>query len=244
MLASDTRAASDPSSCCDSRQDAFVGSTEELLLIGGMLGGAAILEHRPPNTDNPLIGGSQRPYIARERVPDWLLGTGHLATVAAIRWVPTGSTLGRRNHAHGYLMAASINAFATALVKGVVGRRRPNHEDALARGVKTKSRGFYSGHASNTFLLATYATLYSWSNTERAILYAGVPAVLYSAAAYTAWSRVVEHRHYTGDVIAGAVAGTGVAFGVFRWYDGMNDGVGGTTVIPMPKGVMLSVSLQ
>ena len=197
----------------------FVGSPGECGLAISLLAGTALLEAFPINDDHPLIGGEQRSYIVSERVSNWVLAAAHGVALGTIRFGPGGDE--RVRYAHGYFMAASMNAFGTSLAKAVVGRRRPNYEAAKARGAPAKSKSFYSGHASNGFLIATYASLYTWRRTESLAWRAALPPVLYTAAVYNAWSRVADHRHYTSDVIVGAIAGTAVSSIVFRWYDGM-----------------------
>ena len=111
----------------------FTGSPTEYALVGGMLGATALLEWKPINQNHPLLGGEQRSYIERERVPDWLLGVVHVGALAVTRFHPATSEAQVR-YSHGYVMAASVNAFATSLTKAVVGRRRPNYEDAPNHG--------------------------------------------------------------------------------------------------------------
>ena len=226
-----------PSGPAQAAASDFVGSSREYGLTASFLVSTALLEAFPLNDDRPLMGGEQRPYVATERVPDWMLVVVHCSALGSIQFTYDGDDPAL--HARGYVMAASMNAFATSLTKAIVGRRRPNYDDAKLRGVATKSKSFYSGHASNSFMIATYASLYTWRRTESVAWRAAVPPILYSAAAYTAWSRVADHRHYTSDVIVGAAAGTAVSAVVFRWYDGMGDGEPASAVrmVPYPGGV-------
>ena len=219
----------------------FVGSPREYALGIGALGTAAILEQWPPNRSHPLLGGEQKAYIDRERVPDWALAGAHLVTVAAIRFSDRPD---RVRYAHGYGMAVALTQCATSLTKGVVGRKRPNEDAAAFLGKSTKSRSFFSGHVSNSFCLATYSTLFTWHATSRPLLRGGVPLVTYTAATYTAWSRVAEHRHYPSDVVAAAAAGTVISAAVFRWYHGMQPSEGSQTarIFPVPRGAGVAVA--
>jgi len=218
----------------------FVGSTGEYGLTASLLVSTALLEAFPINDDRPLMGGEQRPYLATERVPDWMLVVAHCSALGSIQFTHDGD--GPAPHARGYIMAASMNAFGTSLTKAIIGRRRPNYEGAKALGASTRSKSFYSGHASNSFMVATYASLYTWRRTKSVVWRTALPAVLYSAAAYTAWSRVADHRHYTSDVIVGAAAGSTVSAVVFHWYDGMQDGERASSVrmAPYPGGVSVA----
>ena len=220
----------------------FVGSPREYALGIGALGAAALLEQWPPNRSHPLIGGEQKPYIERERVPDWALAGAHLVTVAAIRFSESPDQV---RYAHGYGMAVALTQATTSLTKGIVGRKRPNEDAAVVLGKSSKSRSFFSGHASTGFCLATYSSVYAWRASPTLYVRAGVPLATYGAATYAAWSRVAEHRHYPADVIAGAAAGTAIGALVFRWYDGM-EATGrrdaSVSVFPLPRGAAVSVA--
>lgn len=220
----------------------FVGSPREYALGIGALGTAALLEQWPPNRSHPLIGGEQKPYIERERVPDWALAGAHLVTIAAIRFSDSPD---RVRYAHGYGMAVALTQATTSFTKGIVGRKRPNEDAAVALGKSSKSRSFFSGHASTGFCLATYSSAYAWRASPKLEVRAGVPLATYGAATYAAWSRVAEHRHYPADVIAGAAAGTAIGALVFRWYDGMEAGGragASASVFPLPRGAAVSVA--
>lgn len=222
------------------RASDFIGSTSEYAAWGGIAATTLLLEWKPVNSSNPLIGGGQKPYIGRERVPDWGLGVAHFSALGTTRLF--GSERQRVLYSHGYVTAAGLNAFGTAFTKAIVGRKRPNHDDAEAQGKPTRSRSFYSGHASNTFMMATYLTRYTWRMSYSEPVKLGVPVLLYGGATYTAWSRVKEHRHYTSDVIAGAVAGSLIGAAVFAWYEDMDRRAAlPVTIIPAPGGAALLV---
>lgn len=227
---------------CSASASSFVGSPAEYALGFAALGTAAVLEQWPPNRSHPLIGGEQKSYIERERVPDWALAGAHLATISVIRFSDKPD---RVRYAHGYGMAVALTQAATSLTKGIVGRKRPNEDAAVAAGESGKSRSFFSGHASTTFCLATYSSAYAWRSSTRTPIRVGIPLLTYGAATYAAWSRVAEHRHYPSDVIAGAAAGTAIGAAVFRWYDGMEpEGTSNTRVglFPRHDGVVLMMA--
>jgi membrane-associated phospholipid phosphatase len=226
-----------------SASEPFVGSKRELGLTVGLLVSAALLEWKPINNDHPFIGGKQISYTSRERVPDWMIGVMHLSAAGAIWLNPNKDD--RKRFGHGYEMATSINAFATALTKAVVGRRRPNYDAALHQGVESNSKSFYSGHSSNSFMAATYLSLYTLRSTENRFWRLTLPTLFYSGATYTAWSRVADHRHYPSDVIVGAVAGSTVGMLVFRWYDGMQSTKTESVArfVPYPGGIMLTTPI-
>jgi hypothetical protein len=88
------------------------------------------------------------------------------------------------------LQAIIVNEMMTVPLKYAVGRERPDHSDNLS---------FPSGHASNTFAVAT--------TIERHLGWKGaVPAYIF--ASYVAASRIHEDVHYLSDVVFGAAVGT------------------------------------
>lgn len=219
----------------------FVGSPREYALGIGALGVAAVFEQWPPNQSHPFIGGEQKPYVELERVSNLVLGGMHIGAFSTIRFSQNPD---RVRFSHGYGMAVALAQLSTSVTKGIVGRKRPNEDAAIARGESSKSRSFFSGHATTTFCLATYSTLYTWHATQAPLYRVTIPFVTYSAATYTAWSRVAEHRHYPSDVLAGAAVGTAVSALVFRWYDGMDreqELTSRVSILPLPHGASLAI---
>jgi len=84
----------------------------------------------------------------------------------------------------------------THILKETVRAPRPNHPDSHT--------SFPSGHTSSAFSGATFI------HKKYGFNYA-IPA--YIGAIYTGYSRVHAKKHYTKDVIAGALLGIG-----FSWY--------------------------
>ncbi|WP_052074511.1 phosphatase PAP2 family protein [Shewanella mangrovi] len=77
----------------------------------------------------------------------------------------------------------------TELLKYTIHERRPDGSD---------NDSFPSGHTSISFAAATYVQQrYGWKTS--------IP--FYAAATYVGWSRVDSDRHYTKDVVAGALVG-------------------------------------
>jgi len=98
-----------------------------------------------------------------------------------------------------------VDATATAL-RGVIARVRPCH---VVEGVRmlvgcSESFSFPSNHAANSFALVTFlAVAYRW-----------LVIPMFVVAAAVAYSRVYVGVHFPSDVLAGAVLGTTVAFGL------------------------------
>jgi len=95
-----------------------------------------------------------------------------------------------------FLKTYGSTAAATQILKYTVRAPRPNGSDSIT--------SFPSGHSSSAFSGASFI------HKRYGISYA-IPA--YIAATYTAYSRVYADKHYTRDVIAGALLGMG-----FSWY--------------------------
>jgi len=111
-------------------------------------------------------------------------------------------------HALESILAAAV---ITSLSKGFLGRQRPGQQPEWSwnpgRGfVNTSYRSFPSGHTSQAFALAT-ALARELKHHE--IWGAGwIAPSLYGAAALTGVSRLFDDRHWSSDVIIGAVVGS------------------------------------
>jgi membrane-associated phospholipid phosphatase len=86
-----------------------------------------------------------------------------------------------------------LSTGSVQLLKHTVHRERPNHG----------SQSFPSGHTANGFVAASFLQFrYGWQY--------GIPA--YTAAAITGYSRIQAKKHWTTDVLVGAVIGIGSSF--------------------------------
>ncbi len=95
--------------------------------------------------------------------------------------------------------AYGISMGITYILKFSVNKTRPNSDPY----------SFPSGHSTSAFSGATLIQLrYGWRW--------GLPA--YILASYVAYSRVHSQKHYTTDVLTGAVIGTGVSFLVYHYW--------------------------
>jgi len=92
-----------------------------------------------------------------------------------------------------FLKSTVVNASTTYILKYVINKKRPNGGN----------HSFPSGHTSSAFSGASFIQRrYGWKY--------GIPA--YALAAFTGYSRVYAKKHYTVDVVAGAIIGVGSTY--------------------------------
>lgn len=101
----------------------------------------------------------------------------------------------------GRVLASVVTAgLVTGALKEVTGRFRPDDaSDQYVFRPFSSHDAFPSGHATMAFALAT--------SLSKEIHRPWATALLYAGATGTAWSRLNDHRHWTSDVVAGAVVG-------------------------------------
>lgn len=110
---------------------------------------------------------------------------------------------------------AMLGTYAvTAVLKHAVRRARP---DVETNPEHEGYASFPSGHTSTAFAGATLLTVYAWqydwmADDTRWV----VPAASYTLAALTGYLRAGARRHWTTDIIAGAVIGTGSALTIWH----------------------------
>ena len=128
-------------------------------------------------------------------------------------------------HAAGALAAAELG---TRGLKFIVGRGRPDTggtdgDEFRLLTLDGEWSSFPSGHATTAFALATAV---DWEVEDP-----WVSAAAYGAATVVAWSRVRQNRHWTSDVVGGALVGVFVSEVALRWMgehedNGSHDGGG------------------
>lgn len=103
------------------------------------------------------------------------------------------------------MMVCVADRICSGMVKPMVARWRPTQDPQLMYLVDTVNEyrggryGFFSGHASNTFCVATFLVLLFRQCT--------LSFVIYLWAATTTFTRLYLGVHYLGDVLVGAVFG-------------------------------------
>ncbi len=195
------------------------GEAIEFGIYTSLYATAWLLGKQEPFFDEPLIGGSTvEPYVEQSTVSIAALNWWMCGTYGFILLVP--NTDGMLNtttymNAKGLFESMAYTSLFTQLTKSFFGRKRPSYDNYPQDTKETDGReSFISGHSSTAFTLAVYGSLFITYNTATGIplldySYKAVSsALLLSAAAYTAWSRVHDHRHHVSDVFAGALVGS------------------------------------
>lgn len=139
-------------------------------------------------------GKKSQAFISGSRIPLWL--TGLIGVVAV-------------------LLCFGLTEQITNIVKDLAARPRPGHEPLLEGLLqlpegKGGRYGFFSAHAANTFGLAILTALIfrrKWYS---------VFIVLWAAA--VSFSRIYLAKHFTTDVLCGAVAGILIGMAVYYLY--------------------------
>jgi membrane-associated phospholipid phosphatase len=124
-------------------------------------------------------------------------------------------------------------------VKFTVGRRRPDERNDPAHfaplNEEDRWQAFPSGHVAIAFSLAaaiSEETEASW-----------VPIVSYGTASMVGWSRIYEDRHWSSDVVGGAILGIAVSRATLRLLhggDAHEPAVPGELTL-LPNGISLRI---
>ena len=105
----------------------------------------------------------------------------------------------------------------SGLVKPMVARWRPTQDPEImylidiVDGYRGGRFGFFSGHACNTFCMATFLSLL--------FRYKAVTFTLYFWSATTTFTRLYLGVHYFGDVSVGLIVGCLIGWGFYYLYD-------------------------
>lgn len=150
----------------------------------------------------PVFGDSESAANASTDLEALLALTAGISAVVAP--VPPGddAALHRGEHLAVVVGGLALTGGVTDAIKSATNRRRPNDAD---------DQSFPSGHASQAFAAATFASANfhrAWADSSGA---KWADAGLYTAAGLSALARVEAQVHYPSDVLAGAALGNFMA---------------------------------
>ncbi len=208
----------------------------EPLVAGALLAGALLLD-RPVDEAVPRGGGTGLDWATRGLNYG---GRPAFALVALGGAYAGGHLAGRPElsssaaHALAALLASGV---ANGTLKYVVGRERPSATDDPHRfrpfNADNRWQAFPSGHAVVAFSLAT-----SLSHE------AGRPwasALAYGGATLVAWSRVYDDKHWTSDVVGGALSGYLVSRATLHYLHRRRPHPDGATVALLPNALVVII---
>jgi len=210
----------------------FTSEVVEVAVTGTLLGGIALLNTLKPDFSTPQsFEGDRTDYpIMDETFPNWTLGVGIGVIITGITFLPNQS--GWLNdvtyvNTKGLIQSLAVTGLSTILAKQLVARKRPDHDAQVATGSYTDDvhYSFWSGHASTSFSLSTYASLYimdhvgDWDNGWHVFGKIGSSAVLMGLATWVAYSRVDNNRHFPSEVVVGSLVGATVSTLIYGWQN-------------------------
>ncbi len=223
-----------------------------------VLGASFIIDNQSPLFKKPLLGGKTNlSYHDKETVKEsWLVGAS-AGFLGGILLIPNNQGFFNETsyrNAKGLYEAMAVNYLLTNSAKIIVGRKRPDYDDRVRLGKDTVDgrKAFWSGHASSSFCIATYASLYTFDhigdNSQPVVLGAKtlVGLGLHALAGYIAATRLIEHKHHPSDVIVGALAGSATSllfYGLHNRWRCKNPKKTGLRLELMPAAVRISLTI-
>lgn len=208
-------------------------------LVGSLLLDRSIASEIPDGGGHRLEWASDRlNYGGRPQIAAVALA----ATWAGGKLAGSNETAQAAEHIGIALLASGV---ANGALKFGVGRERPSFTDDPHRFVpfnrKDRWQSFPSGHATVAFSLAA-----SISEEARR---PWVTAATYGTAALVGWSRVYEDRHWTSDVVAGALVGIVTSrYTIHRLHhrhekaDGSTSPASTVSLTPLPGGALIRIT--
>lgn len=114
-----------------------------------------------------------------------------------------------------FFTTTGINIALMLLTKHIVARLRPNHIPELADLIRTlqtpESFSFYSGHASNSFVIAVFTILVLRKKLPWTYSFLIFPLLF-------TLSRLFVGVHYPSDLLVGALVGTAIAIVAYKFF--------------------------
>ncbi|MCH8012888.1 MAG: phosphatase PAP2 family protein [Candidatus Marinimicrobia bacterium] len=186
------------------------------------------LDNMPVWPSEPLMGGSTNKSYFQSSVPTSRIYEGIGVVGAAIALVPNNSgwmnQISYRN-LKGFFEATSFASLVTNLAKNIVGRKRPSFDKYPKDEEIDSKKSFFSGHASSSFSIATYSSLFVFEhigNKKNPLHLAGkifFSASMISLASITSYSRVEDNKHFISDIIVGGIVGTTISTFVYVYQN-------------------------
>ncbi len=200
-------------------------------LTGAAFISARKVDHMPAWNSCPFFNGvSDRPFCENTISETQLYAAAGL-TVLGIGFIPNNDGWlqpSNYRHSKGFLETLSATYLLTAITKNLFGRKRPSFAHYPGEDRMDADKSFPSGHASISFAIASYSSLYvfdhigHWDrNVDKAgkLLYFATSHML---ASYVGYTRITDNRHFLSDVIAGGLLGSGVAAVVYSFQNQQN----------------------
>jgi membrane-associated phospholipid phosphatase len=217
-------------------QESAWPSTAEWLVAGGTLTASFLLDDEAREELSLERAGDGG---AMERIGN-RFGNPLLVSSAIALGYAAGRVTGREGLAASSVRAAAgfvTTGAVTQSLKWAVGRPRPDlgpdDEELRPGSFDNEHQAWPSGHAAVAFSLATSVAMES----DRA----WVGAAAYGLAGVTAWSRVRADRHWTSDVVAGALIGTLATRSTIRWLEARGAGADPPALMIGPGGATLTI---
>lgn len=214
-------------------------SAREAAFGAALLGGAMLLD-RTFDGSVPRGGGAR--WEAFSDAANYGGRPGYAVLVLGGAWA-AGTLTEERPVAEGALhVAAGLAAggLVNGALKFVVGRERPSVTDDPARfhpfSPENARQSFPSGHAVVAFSLAS-----SLAEEARS---PWVTALSYGGASLVAWSRVYDDKHWTSDVVGGALIGIAAGRGAVRLLHRADEDGDPPTVAIAPGAVLVRIPVD
>ncbi len=210
----------------------------EPFIAGAVLIGAALLD-KPVDRAIPAGGGTRLDWATRGlnyggRPAYALVLLGGAYAGGRLAGEPELSSSAA--HIVGALLAAGA---VNGTLKYVVGRERPSATDDPLHfrpfNASNRWQSFPSGHAVVAFSLATSIS----EEADRP----WVTAVTYGGATLVGWSRIYDDKHWTSDVVGGALLGYGVSRATLHLLHRRRPHPDGAAVLVLPNALLVRISL-
>ncbi|HEV8267025.1 MAG TPA: phosphatase PAP2 family protein [Thermoanaerobaculia bacterium] len=179
--------------------------------LGGTIVGLSVLSLADDRVTKALTTGGKNTFF--DDVLDVFepIGAGPGLGGAATVWIYGAVFHDRKARTLGFdLLTADVLASAiTAILKGIVGRGRPNANEGSFSFQPLRNASFPSGHTTQAFAFATVISA-TYGKTW-------ITVASFTAATLVGVARVRHSAHFATDIAAGALIGTSTALSVVRF---------------------------